>query len=133
MEPTDVNHPWRRIRADQYDLVLNGSEIASGGIRIHRSEMQKKILNILGLSNERAEKMFGFLLRALKYGAPPHGGLAPGLDRIVALMTGSDSIRDVIAFPKTTNAASLMDGAPSAIDPEQLEELSLSIVRKPEA
>jgi len=132
LAPSDVNHPWRRVRAEQYDLVLNGSEIASGGIRIHRSDLQKKILNILGLSDERAERMFGFLLRALKYGAPPHGGLAPGLDRIVALMTGSPSIRDVIAFPKSTNAASLMDGAPSPIDPEQLKELGLAIIKKSE-
>ena len=133
LDKSDINHPWRRMRAEQYDMVLNGSEIASGGIRIHRSEMQKKILNILGMSDERAEKMFGFLLRALKYGAPPHGGLAPGLDRIVALMTGSESIRDVIAFPKTTNASSLMDGAPSAIDDIQLKELGLSIMDEPEA
>lgn len=132
IKPDDHRHPWRHARAEQYDLVLNGSEIASGGIRIHRSDMQKKILNILGLSDERAERMFGFLLRALKYGAPPHGGLAPGLDRIVALMTGSDSIRDVIAFPKSTNASSLMDGAPSIIDPDQLEELGLSLIEKPE-
>jgi aspartyl-tRNA synthetase len=132
LSPSDINHPWRKIRADQYDLVLNGSEIASGGIRIHRSDLQKKILNILGMSDERAERMFGFLLKALKYGAPPHGGLAPGLDRIVALMTGSDSIRDVIAFPKTTNASSLMDGAPDFIDEEQLRELGLKIVYKSE-
>ncbi len=132
LKPTDFNHPWRHVRANQYDLVLNGSEIASGGIRIHRSEMQMKILNILGMSEERAEAMFGFLLKALKYGAPPHGGLAPGLDRIVALMTGSDSIRDVIAFPKTTNASSLMDGAPSTIDNDQLDELGLKIVKKQE-
>ncbi len=125
----DPNHPWHRIHANQYDLVLNGVEIASGGIRIHCSELQKKILNILGLSDERAEKMFGFLLKALRYGAPPHGGLAPGFDRIVALMTGTDSIRDVIAFPKTTNAASLMDGAPSPIDQDQLNELGLAIVK----
>lgn len=122
------NHPWHRVRANQYDLVLNGVEIASGGVRIHKSELQKKILNILGLSDERAEKMFGFLLKALKYGAPPHAGLAPGFDRIVALMAGTNSIRDVIAFPKTTNAASLMDGAPAEIDPDQLKELGLSIV-----
>ncbi|MEE9441655.1 MAG: aspartate--tRNA ligase [candidate division Zixibacteria bacterium] len=132
LSPSDINHPWRKVRAEQYDLVLNGSEIASGGIRIHRSELQKKILNILGMSDKRAERMFGFLLKALKYGAPPHGGLAPGLDRIVALMTGSDSIRDVIAFPKTTNASSLMDGAPDFIDEEQLRELGLKIVYKSE-
>lgn len=129
----DPEHPWRKMRADQYDLVLNGSEIASGGIRIHKSDLQKKILTILGMSEERAERMFGFLLRALKYGAPPHGGLAPGLDRIVALMTGSDSIRDVIAFPKTTNASSLMDGAPSPLDREQLDELGLSLSKPSEA
>jgi aspartyl-tRNA synthetase len=132
INPSDSNHPWRRIRAEQYDMVLNGSEIASGGIRIHRSDMQKKILNILGMSDDRAEAMFGFLLKALKYGAPPHGGLAPGLDRIVALMTGSESIRDVIAFPKTTNASSLMDGAPAPIDREQLEELGLELIDRPE-
>lgn len=129
---SDPNHPWRRVKAQQYDLVLNGSEIASGGIRIHDSDLQKKVLNILGMSDERAERMFGFLLKALKYGAPPHGGLAPGLDRIVALMTGSDSIRDVIAFPKTTNAASLMDGAPATIDPEQLTELGLALAKRSE-
>jgi aspartyl-tRNA synthetase len=133
LKPSDPGHPWRKVRAEQYDLVLNGREIASGGIRIHKSELQKKVLNILGLSNERAEKMFGFLLRALKYGAPPHGGLAPGFDRIVALMTGTDYIREVIAFPKTTNASSLMDGAPSEIEPEQLNELGLSIVETTEA
>jgi aspartyl-tRNA synthetase len=129
---SDPRHPWRQMRAEQYDLVLNGSEIASGGIRIHDSDLQKKILGILGMSDERAERMFGFLLRALRYGAPPHGGLAPGLDRIVALMTGSDSIRDVIAFPKTTNASSLMDGAPSTIDQEQLDELGLALLKKAE-
>lgn len=133
LKTSDPDHPWRKVRAEQYDLVLNGSEIASGGIRIHKSELQKKVLNILGMSDERAEAMFGFLLRALRYGAPPHGGLAPGLDRIVALMTGTESIRDVIAFPKTTNASSLMDGAPSKIDDEQLNELHLSIVEEPEA
>ncbi len=124
---TDPNHPWRCARAMQYDLVVNGWEIASGGQRINRRDLQEKILSILGIDRERAERMFGFLLRALEYGAPPHAGIAPGLDRIVSLMVGSESIRDVIAFPKTTNAVSLMDGSPTAIEPAQLEELGLII------
>ncbi len=122
------DHPWRNIRAHQYDLVLNGTEIASGGIRNHKRELQQKILNVLGIDDQKAERMFGFLLRALEYGAPPHGGIAPGLDRIVALMTGSDSIRDVIAFPKTTAAQSLMDAAPSEVDDDQLRDLGIRIV-----
>lgn len=124
---TDLSHPWRRARALQYDMVVNGWEIASGGQRINRRDLQEKILQILGIDAARAERMFGFLLRALEYGAPPHAGIAPGLDRLVTLMTGSESIRDVIAFPKTAQAQSLMDGAPSAIEPEQMEELGLII------
>jgi aspartyl-tRNA synthetase len=127
---SDPGHPWARIRGNQYDLVLNGVEIASGGIRIHNRKMQEKVLSILGIDEKRADGMFGFLLKALEYGAPPHGGIAPGFDRIVALMTASESIRDVIAFPKTTAAQSLMDGAPAEIDQVQLDELGLMIKGK---
>ncbi|MBD3402161.1 aspartate--tRNA ligase [candidate division GN15 bacterium] len=128
LPPTDLNHPWHRARASQYDLVVNGWEVASGGQRINRSDLQKKILKILGIDEARANRMFGFLLRALEYGAPPHAGIALGLDRLVTLMAGLSSIRDVIAFPKTANAASPMDGSPSEIDREQLAELGLEIV-----
>jgi len=121
------DHPWKRARAMQYDLVINGWEIASGGQRINRRDLQQKILNILGINDERAEKMFGFLLRAFEYGAPPHAGIAAGLDRLVALMIGAESIRDVIAFPKTANAISPMDGSPTEIDQDQLDELGLII------
>ncbi len=120
-------HPWRKAHAAQYDLVINGWEIASGGQRINSSKLQKQILNILGIDNERAERMFGFLLKALDYGAPPHAGIACGFDRLVTLMTGCETIRDVIAFPKTANAVSLMDGSPSEIDQSQLDELGIAI------
>lgn len=125
LDGTDVNHPWRKARAIQYDLVINGWEIASGGQRINKKDLQKKVLSILGIDDARADTMFGFLLKALEYGAPPHAGVAAGLDRLLALMTQSESIREVIAFPKTANAMSLMDGAPSEIDKEQLDELGL--------
>jgi aspartyl-tRNA synthetase len=127
MPLSDPKHPWRRARAIQYDMVLNGWELASGGQRINRRDLQEMILSIIGIDRDRAERMFGFLLRALEYGAPPHAGIAAGLDRIVTIMTGTESIRDVIAFPKTTAAQSLMDGAPSPIDLEQLEELGLCL------
>lgn len=115
------------IRANCYDLVLNGQELASGSIRIHNYEMQKKVFNIIGLSDEEARQKFGFILDAFRYGAPPHGGIAPGLDRIVARLCGVKDIREVIAFPKTTSTASLMDESPSIVSDKQLKELGLQL------
>ena len=111
--------------ARAYDMVLNGYELGGGSIRIHDNEMQATVFELLGISREQAEAKFGFLLTALEYGAPPHGGLAFGLDRLVMLMAGTENIREVIAFPKTQNASDLMTGAPSAADPAQLRELGL--------
>jgi len=114
-----------------YDMVLNGTEIGGGSIRIHRAEVQEKVLKLLGIGDEEAEDKFGFLLKALRYGCPPHGGLAFGLDRLVMLMAGASSIRDVMAFPKTQTAACQLTSAPSEVSMEQLQELSLR-VRKPQ-
>src|SRR4051794_6819974 len=117
------------VRAKAYDLVLNGSEIGGGSIRIHSAEMQARLFRRLGISEEEATLRFGFFLEALEYGTPPHGGIALGLDRIVAILAGEPSIREVMAFPKTATAADLMADAPSAVDPKQLRELHLRVQR----
>jgi len=142
---TAVHHPFtapveadmEKLEADPanvysraYDLVLNGVEIATGSIRIHDPKCQREVFKVIGLGEAEAEKRFGFLLEALGYGAPPHGGIAIGFDRLVMLMAGETSIRDVIAFPKTNVASSLMDGAPTEVDPEQLGELGLRLIKK---
>jgi aspartyl-tRNA synthetase len=138
---TPLHHPFtapscdvESLRSDTaaalsraYDLVLNGTELGGGSIRIHDRAMQASVLEILGIGDEEAEEKFGFLLNALKYGAPPHGGIAFGLDRMVMLMTDSKSIRDVIAFPKTQTAHCVMTDAPGTVDAQQLRELNLRL------
>ena len=116
------------IDSKAYDLVCNGSELASGSIRIHRREMQERIFQILGYSTDDINDRFGQILEAFEYGAPPHGGIAPGIDRLVAILAGSTSIRDVIAFPKTQTGADLLFGSPAPVEPEQLKELELRLL-----
>ena len=122
-----LNSNPEKVRSLAYDIVMNGYELGGGSIRIHSSEVQKNIFDILGISDNEANEKFGFLMDAFKYGAPPHGGMAFGFDRIVMLLAGSNQIRDVIAFPKTTSATSLMDNSPSNVDKTQLDELGLDI------
>ena len=116
------------VRAQLYDLVMNGVELGSGSVRIHRRDIQERVMNVVGLAPEEAERRFGFLLKAFQYGAPPHAGIALGLDRLIMIMAGRPSIRDTVAFPKTTSAMSLVDGAPSAADAGDLRDLKIQVV-----
>ncbi|MDD5348387.1 MAG: aspartate--tRNA ligase [Candidatus Omnitrophica bacterium] len=125
LDGTDLNN----IRSRAYDLVLNGTEIGSGSIRIHDQKLQEKIFSIIGIEKEEAQKRFGFLLEAFQYGAPPHGGFAFGIDRLLAIVAGQDSIREMIAFPKTQKAFCPLSSAPSPVDKKQLEELGI-VVKK---
>ena len=121
-----------KVRSNAYDMVINGQEAGGGSIRIHDWHMQEKIFSLLGFSQQDIEERFGFFVDAFKYGAPPHGGLAFGLDRLVMLVTGTDNIKDVIAFPKVQNASCLMTGAPAQVEDKQLKDLAISIDTKNE-
>ena len=120
------------VRAKAYDIVLNGTELGGGSVRIHQADIQEKMFEVLGFTKEQAQERFGFLLDAFKYGVPPHAGLAYGFDRLMMLMTGADSIREVIAFPKVKDASDLMTNAPDVVDPVQLEELGIAVMKTEE-
>jgi aspartyl-tRNA synthetase len=120
------------VKGDLYDLVCNGYELASGSIRITSPELQQRVFSVVGIDPEEGLKKFGFLMEAFKYGAPPHGGIAPGLDRLVMIMAGENSIREVIAFPKNTVAVSPMDECPAPVDQKQLNEIGIAIRPKAE-
>ena len=121
-----------KVRARAYDIVLNGTELGGGSIRIHQDDVQETMFEALGFTKEKANEQFGFLINAFKYGVPPHAGLAYGLDRLIMLMAKQDSIRDVIAFPKVKDASCLMTDAPNAVDDKQLQELCLDVVKNEE-
>ena len=118
------------LKSRGYDLTMNGYEIAGGSIRNHKPDFQSKIFELLGMDKEEISSRFGFLVEALKYGTPPHGGIAFGFDRLIMLLSGSSNIRDVIAFPKTTSASSLMDESPSKVSEDQLSDLNIKVVDK---
>lgn len=121
-----------RVRAKAYDLVLNGTELSSGSIRITDPILQQKMFEALGLSKKEIEAKFGFLVDAYQYGAPPHGGMGIGLDRLAMIMTGAESLRDVVAFPKVQNASELMSECPSTVDEQQLRELGIQLIQTEE-
>jgi aspartyl-tRNA synthetase len=122
---------YAKVRAVAYDVVLNGVEIGGGSLRIHESDLQAKMFSVLGVDEEKQKSMFGHILRAFQFGAPPHGGIALGLDRLVMLIANAESIRDVIAFPKNNRGVELMTGSPSEVDFKQLRELSIQSTKKP--
>ncbi|MFY9614602.1 MAG: amino acid--tRNA ligase-related protein, partial [Candidatus Dormiibacterota bacterium] len=122
-----------KVRSIAYDIVCNGLELSSGSLRIHDSDVQQRVFRAMGISDEDARRRFGFFLEALKYGTPPHGGFAPGIDRIVRLLAGEEDIRQVIAFPKTQQAQDLMAETPSEVEPAQLKELGLALLPRPGA
>jgi aspartyl-tRNA synthetase len=147
-EPVPSHHPFTGLNPDDadrldrdplsvrsraYDMVYNGTEFGSGSIRINEPDLQRRVFSVLGIGDEEAERKFGFLLEAFKYGAPPHGGFALGLDRIVMQLAGGSSLREVIAFPKTTAARALMEGAPSTVADKELEELGIQVVKRSDA